>query len=114
MSTLFTSQWLFTFRIVLICFLWYGASCSQSIVNKMTLQVYAYPLTVTLSSLVNNAIYAIPLAKIMKVKAKTITKPYLLKTLVPIAGFKAIALASAFFGLWKVPVSYAQTGVKIF
>uniref|UniRef100_A0AC34F537 Sugar phosphate transporter domain-containing protein n=1 Tax=Panagrolaimus sp. ES5 TaxID=591445 RepID=A0AC34F537_9BILA len=75
----------------------------------MTLQVYAYPLTVTLSSLVNNAIYAIPLAKIMKVKSKTISKPYLLKTLVPIALFKAIALASAFFGLWKVPISYAQT-----
>jgi solute carrier family 35 protein E1 len=109
MSSFFSSQWLFTFRIILICFLWYGASSTQSIVNKMTLQVYAYPLTVTLSSLVNNAIYTIPLAKIMKVKYSTVTRPYLLKTLLPIAGLKAIALASAFFGLWKVPVSYAQT-----
>lgn len=65
-----------------------------------------------MSSLVNNAIYTIPLAKIMKVKYSTVTKPYLLKTLLPIAGFKAIALASAFFGLWKVPVSYAQTGLN--
>uniref|UniRef100_A0AC34R6D9 Sugar phosphate transporter domain-containing protein n=1 Tax=Panagrolaimus sp. JU765 TaxID=591449 RepID=A0AC34R6D9_9BILA len=102
-------QWVFTCRIVAVCLIWYAASCSQSIINKLTLQLYPYPLTVTLSSLVNNAIYALPLARILNVKFQTVTTRYLLKIIFPIAFAKSVALASAFFGLWKVPVSYAQT-----
>uniref|UniRef100_A0A7E4W5A9 TPT domain-containing protein n=1 Tax=Panagrellus redivivus TaxID=6233 RepID=A0A7E4W5A9_PANRE len=103
------SEYWFACRVILICCGWYAVSSGQSIINKWTLSHYPYPLTVTLSSLVNNAIFAIPLARITHVRSKPVSSTYLLRTIVPIASCRSIALASAFFGLWKVPVSYAQT-----
>lgn len=63
-----------------------------------------------LSSILNNVLYAIPLIKILHIKPVRIPTKYCLQTIVPIAVGRAIAVASSYFGLWKVSVSYAQTG----
>lgn len=46
----------------------------------------------------------------MNVKFQTVPTKYLMRMIIPIAFGKTLALASSFFGLWKIPVSYAQTG----
>ncbi|KAE9551457.1 hypothetical protein FO519_005330 [Halicephalobus sp. NKZ332] len=109
MTSMYSKQCIFTIKVFIVCLIWYIASSAQSIVNKLTLQSYPYPLTMTLSSLVNNAIYTIPLARILNVKFQTVSTQYLTWVILPIAFGKSLSLASGFFGLWKVPVSYAQT-----
>lgn len=67
-------------------------------------------MTIALSTLLNNVLYAIPLSKILKVQPVRASSSYVLRTIVPISIGRAVGVASAYFGLWKVPVSYAQTG----
>src|SRR4051812_31941115 len=77
---------------------------------KMTiLQRYPYPLTMALSSLVNNVLYAIPLIRLLHITHVKVTTSYLIRTVVPISIGRALAVSSAYFSLWRVPVSYAQT-----
>jgi solute carrier family 35 protein E1 len=74
------------------------------------MQSYPYPLTVALTSLVSIPLYASPLLRIWNIRQRTISSAYLCKFIVPIAIGKAIAVSSAQFSLWKVPVSYVHTG----
>uniref|UniRef100_A0A915DLB5 Sugar phosphate transporter domain-containing protein n=1 Tax=Ditylenchus dipsaci TaxID=166011 RepID=A0A915DLB5_9BILA len=62
--------------------MWLGSSTCQSIVNKMALNEYPYPLTISLSSLLNNVIYAIPLLKILHIVPVRVSPSYLMKTVV--------------------------------
>lgn len=39
MKVAFNQQWVFTLRIIAVCLVWYGSSSTQSIMNKLTLQV---------------------------------------------------------------------------
>lgn len=99
----------FAFQISTICILWWGASSAMSIVNKIVLQSYPYPVTIALSSCLNNVLYAIPLIRLFRITAVSLPTGYLLRTVVPIAIGRAAAITSAYFALWKVSVSYAQT-----
>ncbi|KAI6226211.1 Solute carrier family 35 member E1-like protein [Aphelenchoides fujianensis] len=99
----------FGFQVLLICLLWYASSCGQNVVNKLALEHFPYPLTIALSSLLNNVLYAMPLLRLLHVKPVQISSSYMLRTIVPISVGRAIAVSTAYFGLLKVPVSYSQT-----
>ncbi|KAI6196627.1 TPT domain-containing protein [Aphelenchoides besseyi] len=99
----------FKFQIVAICSVWYFSSSGQNIVNKLALESFPYPLTIALSSLLNNVLYAIPLLKLLRIKTVQISSNYMMKTIFPISFGRALAVSSAYVGLSKVPVSYAQT-----
>ncbi|VDO44118.1 unnamed protein product [Haemonchus placei] len=119
----------FEARVAAICFCWYVVSSASSITNKILLQVYLtvshsyfgirycskimynypYPTTLALSNLMWVPIYSIPLLRLWECKVVKLTPLQYRKYLTPISAGKALAVVSAYFSLWKVPVSYAHT-----
>ncbi|CAD5209959.1 unnamed protein product [Bursaphelenchus okinawaensis] len=77
--------------------------------DKAVEKKFPFPLTIALSSLVNNVIYSIPLMAYLHIEAITPKRSYILKTIFPISAGRALAVGFAYFGLLKVPVFYAQT-----
>uniref|UniRef100_A0A914GVV8 Sugar phosphate transporter domain-containing protein n=1 Tax=Globodera rostochiensis TaxID=31243 RepID=A0A914GVV8_GLORO len=100
---------LFGFQICVICSLWWTSSSVLSIVNKLTLQRYPFPLTIALSSCLNNVLYSLPLIRFLSIPSVAVPTDYLLRTVVPISIGRAVAVTSAYFALWKISVSYSQT-----
>ncbi|TMS33188.1 hypothetical protein L596_000955 [Steinernema carpocapsae] len=105
------SRFHFSLHVVVICLLWYCISSASSIVNKITLQQYPYPTTLALSSLISVSIYSSFVVSYWKINSANvpISSHYLYRYIVPLSLGKAIAAGSAYYGLWKVPVSYAHT-----
>nr|CDJ84400.1 Protein of unknown function DUF6 and Protein of unknown function DUF250 domain containing protein [Haemonchus contortus] len=99
----------FEARVAAICFCWYVVSSASSITNKILLQNYPYPTTLALSNLMWVPIYSIPLLRMWECKVVKLTPLQYRKYLTPISAGKALAVVSAYFSLWKVPVSYAHT-----
>ncbi|CAJ0585627.1 unnamed protein product, partial [Mesorhabditis spiculigera] len=100
---------LFKVRIVLLCLLWYSISSASSITNKMLLQEYPYPMTVGLSALMCIPICAAPLLRVWEKRRVTLGSFHFTRMLVPISFGRALAVASAYFSLYKMPVSYTHT-----
>ncbi|KAK6018069.1 hypothetical protein OSTOST_16391 [Ostertagia ostertagi] len=103
----------FKARVVAICLCWYVISSASSITNKVLLQSYPYPTTLALSNLMWVPIYSIPLLRMWECKVVKLTPVQYNKYLTPISAGKALAVVSAYFSLWKVPVSYAHTGLFV-
>lgn len=99
----------FSLHIVLICLFWYSASSAGSIINKITLQQYPYPTTVALASLISVSLYAALLLHYWGTTTAPISSHYLYRYIVPLSFGKALAAGSAYYGLSKVPISYAHT-----
>ncbi|CAJ0606831.1 unnamed protein product [Cylicocyclus nassatus] len=99
----------FKVRVIAICICWYVISSASSITNKVLLQGYPYPMTLSLSNLMWVPVYSVPLLRMWETKAVKLTSSQYNKYLTPISIGKALAVVSAYFSLWKVPVSYAQT-----
>ncbi|VDD94676.1 unnamed protein product [Enterobius vermicularis] len=99
----------FCCQVGALCILWYFSSTAASIINKVTLQEYPYPMTVALVSLCTIPVYAIPLLWVWHIKKQRVSDYYMYRYVIPLSAAKAIAVASAYFSLWKVPVSYAHT-----
>ncbi|KAK0393613.1 hypothetical protein QR680_000309 [Steinernema hermaphroditum] len=90
---------------------WFAMASPSSIVNKITLQQYPYPTTLALSSLISVSLYAVFLLSYWGIGSSSgpLTSYYLYRYIVPLSLGKALAAGSAYYGLWKVPVSYAHT-----
>ncbi len=100
----------FGLLVACLCLVWYVESSFSNILNKLLLQRFPFPLTVTMSSLFATAFYSAPLMGYCSIPVRTVKLPYLLKFLLPLAVGKVVAVAMAFTSISKVPVSYAHTG----
>uniref|UniRef100_A0A1I7XPQ9 TPT domain-containing protein n=1 Tax=Heterorhabditis bacteriophora TaxID=37862 RepID=A0A1I7XPQ9_HETBA len=72
-------------------------------------KTYPYPMTLALSNLMCVPLYSIPLLRLWEVKTTVLTTAQYNRYMLPISIGKALAVASAYFTLWKVPISYAHT-----
>ncbi|CAD6197464.1 unnamed protein product [Caenorhabditis auriculariae] len=70
---------------------------------------YSYPMTLALSNLMAVPLCAGVLMSFWHIKKVTLSPAQNRRYLYPIAIGKALAVGSAYFSLWKVPVSYAHT-----
>ncbi|KAJ1359721.1 hypothetical protein KIN20_018506, partial [Parelaphostrongylus tenuis] len=70
---------------------------------------YPYPITLALSNLMWVPVFSIPFLRMWEYKIVKLTSMQYSKYLTPISAGKAIAAVSAYFSLWKVPVSYVHT-----
>ena len=102
-------------KIVLLCIAWYISSSTNNIVGKIILNDFPYPMTVSMVQLVSITIYSLPVLLLWGVpSASQIPLKYWVKMILPLAFGKFFASVSSHVSLWKVPVSYAHTGILYF
>ncbi|KRZ10347.1 Solute carrier family 35 member E1 [Trichinella zimbabwensis] len=100
------------FGVLFLCLLWYAISTTSNILNKIILQNFPFPLTLTTASIVTTSIYSIPVSRrtaSAEQASRSLNHKQFFFMVVPLAFGKLIAVSSSFVSLYKVPVSYAHT-----
>ncbi|KAK3743905.1 hypothetical protein QZH41_008765 [Actinostola sp. cb2023] len=101
-------------RVFFLCIIWYSISSTNSVVGKKLLNEFPHPTTVAFVQVLCTALFLGPTLMVWKVpKAVAIPRSAFIKLIVPLAFGKALAAVSAYFSIWRVPVSYAHTVLKI-
>lgn len=98
-------------KIALICLLWYLSSASDSIIGKVVLSDFPYPMTLTMAQLLTTSLFLGPFLPCLGAKKKgEYDRRYLFTMILPLAFGKFLSSVSSYISIWKVSVSYAHTG----
>ena len=101
-------------HIVILCLLWYITSSANGVIGKIVLSDFPYPMTVSMVQLASTSLYVMPVMKAWNVpstKPSDIPLKYWFRMIIPLAFGKFFASVSSHISIWKVPVSYAHTGI---
>eukprot|EP00058_Branchiostoma_floridae_P017060 XP_002602548.1 hypothetical protein BRAFLDRAFT_127164 [Branchiostoma floridae] len=97
-------------RIVFLCSVWFTISSGGNVINKLLLNEFPYPITVSMMHVLSVCLYLGPIMRMWRVPLhKPVASSYYMKMIVPLAVGKFWASVSAHVSIWKVPVSYAHT-----
>ena len=108
-------EWNEKIRIGLLCLTWYSISSLNNIINKKLLTQFPHPISLSLIHLFSSAVYLGPLLKVWKVPGLTnIPSRTFFQLIVPLGLGRVFGSVSAHVTIWKVPVSYAHTGMVVY
>lgn len=100
------------FTVLILCVLWYAVSSSNNVIGKMVLSEFPYPITMTMVQLLSVTVFSGPFFNLFGVrKYVDISWKYYFRLIVPLAFGKFFASVFSHVSIWKVPVSYAHTGM---
>ena len=99
-------------KIVFLCVCWYSFSAVNNVLGKQILTVFPYPITLSMVHLLSATCLLGPALAMLDVDpVPHLSRRFYCKRLVPLALGKLFVSISAHISIWKVPVSYAHTGV---
>ena len=101
-------------KVTILCMLWFCLSSSNNVIIKRFLGLYPYPITVSLSHMTCTAFLMYPILLGFGVRTTVdipMLKFYLM--LVPLGIGKLLVSTSSHMSIWRVPVSYAHTGMSL-
>ena len=99
-------------RICVLCLIWYSISSLNNIINKKLLTQFPHPISLSLIHFLSSAVYLGPFLNFWRVPRRP-KIPYrtFLQLIVPLGLGRIFGSVSAHITIWKVPVSYAHTGM---
>lgn len=101
--------------VVVLCIAWYALSSASNVAGKLAMTEFPYPLTVTMVQLLSVVIYSGPAFALFGVRREPeFSRPYFWRVLVPLAIAKFFTTMFSQVSIWKVPISYAHTGKRIY
>ena len=99
-------------RIIVLCMVWFSISSTNNVVGKKILMEFPHPVTLAMVQLVSTAMFLGPTLRMWQVpRHSKIPKTDLLRLILPLAFGKCFSVVSAHISIWRVPVSYAHTGM---
>lgn len=96
-------------KVAVLCLTWYTASSASNIINKIVLNDFPYPLTVSFIQNITTLLCLYPLIKILRIPKVSVTKHVLKWSILPLSFGKFFSTVSSHFSISKVAVSYAHT-----
>lgn len=96
-------------KVIILCLVWYSASSASNIINKIVLNDFPLPLTVSFIQNITTLICLYPLIKILNIPKVSVTTYVLKWTILPLSFGKFFSTVSSHFSISKVAVSYAHT-----
>lgn len=105
-------------KVVLLCIGWYSSSSANSVIGKVILSDFPYPMTITMVQILSISLYLIPIVKLWNVPQTThlpkMTLKYWFIMILPLSFGKFWSSVSSHISISKVTVSYAHTGNLVF
>lgn len=99
-----------TVTVGLLCAAWYVASSASNVVGKVALSSFPFPVTVSMVQLLCTAACSAPALAACGVR-RAVWPPGYWRRLLPLALAKFLTTVCSQVSIWKVPVSYAHTGL---
>lgn len=97
--------------VVALCVLWYAVSSGSNVVGKLVLTEFPFPVTVSMVQLFSVAACSAPALAVCGVRPAQLPARDYWRALLPLALAKFLTTVSSQISIWKVPVSYAHTGL---
>ena len=100
-------------KIVFLCVCWYSTSAGNNVTLKKILQVFPYPMTISMAHVLTLTCLLGPILALLNVEPTPhLHRKFYIKRIVPLAFGKVLASISSHLSILRVPVSYAHTGVS--
>ena len=101
-------------KIVFLCVCWYSCSAGNNVTLKKILQVFPYPMTISMVHVLTLTCLLGPILAILNVEPTPhLQRRFYLKRILPLAFGKVMASISSHISILRVPVSYAHTGKNL-
>ena len=98
-------------KIVFLCVCWYSSSAGSNVTLKKILQVFPFPMTISMVHVVILTCLLGPILALLNVEPTPhLHRRFYIRRILPLACGKVLASISSHISILRVPVSYAHTG----